>query len=89
MANDVYKTNLKKASVEKHLSEKRIFPFFFLILINPTFLENWFIAWNSNGYIFGLRTVPTNSKVFLRGLLNMREKQISTSVVKIKKENWG
>ena len=25
-----------------------------------------------------LRTVPTNSKVFLRGLLKMREKQIST-----------
>ena len=45
----------QKASVEKHLSEKRIFPFF-KILINPTFLENWFIAWNSNGYIFGLRT---------------------------------
>ena len=27
-----------------------------------------------------LRAVPTNSKVFLRGFLNMREKQILTSV---------
>ena len=37
---------------------------------------------------YRLRTVPTNSKVFLRGLLNMREKQISASVIKIPKENW-
>ena len=37
----------------------------------------------------GLRTVPNNSKVFLRGFMNMREKQISTSVIKIQKENWG
>ena len=36
-----------------------------------------------------LRTVPTNSKVFLRGLLNMRKKQILTSVIEIQKENWG
>ena len=36
-----------------------------------------------------LRTVPTNSKVFLRGFMNMREKQISTSVIKIQKGNWG
>ena len=36
-----------------------------------------------------LRTVPTNSKVFLRGLLTMREKQILTSVIEIQKENWG
>ena len=36
-----------------------------------------------------LRTVPTNSKVFLRGFMNMRENQISTSVIKIQKENWG
>ena len=36
-----------------------------------------------------LRTVPTNSKVFLRGLLNMREKQILTSVIEVQKENWG
>ena len=36
-----------------------------------------------------LRTVPTNSKVFFRGLLNMREKQILTSVIEIQKENWG
>ena len=35
-----------------------------------------------------LRTVPTNSKVFLRGLLNMRERQI-LSVIEIQKENWG
>ena len=35
-----------------------------------------------------LRTVPTNSKVFFRGLLNMREKQILTSVIEIEKENW-
>ena len=33
-----------------------------------------------------LRTVPTNSKVFLRSLLNIREKQILTGV---QKENWG
>ena len=43
--------------------------------------------------IFGppncLRTVPTNSKVFLRGLLNTREKQILTSVIEIQNENWG
>ena len=38
---------------------------------------------------FPLRTVPTNSKVFLRGLLNMRKKQILTSVIEIQKENWG
>ena len=36
-----------------------------------------------------LRTVPTNSKVFLRGLLTVREKQILTSVIEIQKENWG
>ena len=36
-----------------------------------------------------LMMVPTNSKVFLRGLLNMREKQILTSVIEIQKENWG
>ena len=29
------------------------------------------------------------SKVCLRGLLNMREKQILTSVIEIQKENWG
>ena len=35
-------------------------------------------------------TVPTNSKVILRDLLNMREKQILTSVmIEIQKENWG
>ena len=31
--------------------------------------------------------VPNNSKVFLRGLLNMRENQILISVIEIKKEN--
>ena len=36
-----------------------------------------------------LRTVPTNSKAFLRGFLDMREKQILTSVIEIQKENWG
>ena len=36
-----------------------------------------------------LRTVPTNSKIFLHGLLNMQEKQILTSVIEIQKENWG
>ena len=36
-----------------------------------------------------LRTVPTNSRVFLRGLLTMREKQILTSVIEIKKQSWG
>ena len=36
-----------------------------------------------------LRTVPTNSEVFLRSLLNMREKQILTSVIEIQQENWG
>ena len=35
-----------------------------------------------------LRTVPTNSEVFLRGFMNMWEKQISASVIKIQKENW-
>ena len=40
-------------------------------------------------YLLELRTVPTNSKVFLRGLLNMREMQILTSVIEIQKENWG
>ena len=35
--------------------------------------------------IVQLRTVPTNSKLFLRGLLNMREKQILTSVIEIQK----
>ena len=38
---------------------------------------------------FHLRTVPANSQVFLRGLLNMREMQILTSVIEIQKENCG
>ena len=33
-----------------------------------------------------LRTVRTNSKIFLHGLLNMQEKQILTSVTEIQKE---
>ena len=36
-----------------------------------------------------LRTVPTNSKVFLRGLLNMRGKHILIIGIEIQKENWG
>ena len=36
-----------------------------------------------------LKTVPTNSKVFLCSLLSMREKQILRSVTEIQKENWG
>ena len=36
-----------------------------------------------------LRTVPTNSKVFLRGLLNMREKQILQVLLKSKKKIGG
>ena len=36
-----------------------------------------------------IRTVPTNWKVFLPGLLNMREKQILTSVIAIQKEHYG
>ena len=34
-----------------------------------------------------LRTLPTNSKVFLRGSQNMREKQILRSAIEIQKEN--
>ena len=33
--------------------------------------------------------MPTHSKVFLHGLLNMREKQISTSVFENKKKIGG
>ena len=36
---------------------------------------------------YSLRTVPTNSKVCLRGLLNMREKKILASVIGIQKQN--
>ena len=43
----------------------------------------------TSSYLIALRTVPTNSKVFWRGLLNMREKQILTSDIEIQKENWG
>ena len=38
-------------------------------------------------FLRGLRTVLTNLQVFLRGLLNMREKQIITSAIEIQKEN--
>ena len=33
--------------------------------------------------------VSTNSKVFLPGLMNMRETKILTSVIEIQRENWG
>ena len=36
-----------------------------------------------------IRTVPTNSKVFLRGLLNMWKKQILTSGTEISKKKTG
>ena len=39
--------------------------------------------------LVNLRTVPTNSNVFLSGLLTMRENQILTSVIEIQKEKWG
>ena len=39
--------------------------------------------------LLNLRTVPTNSKLFLRGLLNMREKQMLTSDIEIQKEIGG
>ena len=51
------------------------------------FHYNRFVARHAK--ILFLRTVPTNSKVFLRGLLNMREEQILASVIEIQKENWG
>ena len=35
------------------------------------------------------RTVPTNSKVFFSQVMNMREKQILASVIKIQKGKWG
>ena len=36
-----------------------------------------------------LRTVPTNSKVFLPRLMIMQEMLILTSAIEIRKENWG
>ena len=36
-----------------------------------------------------LRMMPSNSKVFLSGLMNMREKQILASVIEIQKETCG
>ena len=36
-----------------------------------------------------LRTVPTNSKVLFAQFINVREKQIWTSVIEIRNENWG
>ena len=53
-----------------------------IMAIKPKFLA-------SMGYHIFLRTAPANSKVFLRGLQNMREKQILTSIIEIQKENWG
>ena len=47
------------------------------------------VCMGSSFHLIALRTVPTNSKVFLRGLLNVREKQILTSIIEIQKENWG
>ena len=50
------------------------------------------MEWKSKNYLsllHKLRTVPTNSLVFLRGLLSMREKQSLTSVIEIQKEIWG
>ena len=44
----------------------------------------YFESTEDEGY---LRMVPTNSQVFLRGLPNMREKQIITCVIEIQKEN--
>ena len=47
------------------------------------------IKTTTSSYLIVLRTVPTNSKVFWRGLLNMRQKQILTCDIEIQKENWG
>ena len=50
------------------------------------------VKWIVKNTVFKfLRTVPTtcNSKVFLRGSLTMREKQILTSVLKSKKKIRG
>ena len=41
------------------------------------------------GKIFLLRTVPPNSKVFLRAFLNMQGKQILTSIIEIQKGKLG
>ena len=54
-----------------------IFTHFLPLISNPSRLTSYFAT---------LRTVSTNSKVFLRGLLNMRKKQILTSVIEIPKE---
>ena len=48
-------------------------------------MAKWVSAWTSTL----LRTVPIDSEVFLRGLLNVREEQIFKSVIEIQKENWG
>ena len=47
------------------------------------------IKTTTSSYLIALRTVPINSKVFWRGLLNMGEKQILTSDIEIQEENWG
>ena len=41
----------------------------------------------ANIFLASLRTVPTNSKVFL--LLTMREKEIMTNVIEIQKKIGG
>ena len=45
-----------------------------------------FLAVNNLGC---LRTVPTNSKVFLRGFLTIREKQILTSAIEIQTSHFS
>ena len=36
-----------------------------------------------------LRTVPTNTEVFLGGVMTIREKPILARAMEIQKENWG
>ena len=66
--------------------EKNVtFIFIYLQLLTSHSITGTHILFPHNS----LRRVPTNSQVFFRGLLNMREKQIITSVIEIQKENWG
>ena len=55
--------------------------------INANGMEEKFIV--CVDAIMLLRMVPTNSKVFLRSCMDLQEKLISTSAIKIQKENWG
>ena len=41
------------------------------------------------GRVFQLRTVPTNSKIFLPRFMITQGIKILTSVIEIQKENWG